>query len=279
MASSNPVKANSDSDQDSHLRVLRILLRPLVKFCLRRAVRIQDIYRVLRKELLRSAREMIEEEGLEISVSRLSVMTGIPRKLVAQIEDDPLDSRDRFDIMTRVISQWQLDPQFQDSAGRPKALIAEGEKSEFTQLIESVSAEFSPYTVLFELERTGMVIRKGRSVELRSSFHLGQNLEEVISIVGDDIDALIKAGEANSSGVEKEPFLHLSTFFDNVSDQDIATAKSWALQEGSSLQNRAHDFLGSLDRDVGSPDPENEGKNRLRLCTFFFSEPVKKRER
>ena len=134
------------------------VLRPLIRFCLRRSIKIQDVVSVIKREFVSVAREELEAKQLEESVSKISVMTGLQRadvsRVVKQKEEDPAG---KASVIGKVISQWRHDKRFTTKNGEPRELICKGKTSEFAQLVQSVSKYINPYTVFFELERLGYI--------------------------------------------------------------------------------------------------------------------------
>lgn len=86
-------------------------------------------------------------------------MTGIHRKDVDRLILGERKVDPATDVFTRVFGQWQNDKRFSKN-GRPKALDLGGEAVYFAKLVQSVSKEHNPYTVLFELERLGFIKRQ-----------------------------------------------------------------------------------------------------------------------
>ena len=162
--------ANGDelvaAERDALRGCLRHLLRPVVLFCLRRSLKLQDIIDELKNELISMGIEELEGRSEPVSASRLAVMTGVHRKDAAQLIGGAPVKREVDDILRRVIGQWLSDKRFCDRNGRPKPVAISGRESQFATLVASVSKELSPYTVLLELERQGFIARSADLITL-----------------------------------------------------------------------------------------------------------------
>ena len=141
------------------LEGLKQLLRPVARFCLNRSIKIQDAGEMLKYAFLEIAKEELQRDAKLVSNSRLSVMTGLHRRDVVRLLLDGVEISESAPLLLRVIGQWQQDSRFADKKGHPKSLSIEGKKSEFVDLVQSISKDLNPYTVLFELERVGAVRR------------------------------------------------------------------------------------------------------------------------
>ncbi len=100
------------------VNLLDHLLMPVARFCVRRSVRLQNIAVSLKRCLARAAAEQLKRDGLEVSASRISVMTGVHRKdLRDLLDDEELPLREH--AIVRLLTLWQVDQRFITSGGRP----------------------------------------------------------------------------------------------------------------------------------------------------------------
>lgn len=132
--------------------------------------------------------------GRAISVSRLSVMTGLHRPDVIRLYKTKNIYNSRADVITRIIGQWQSDKRFTTTRGKPRALLFEGKDSEFAKLVCAVSADLNPYTALFELERMGTVERTSKGLILQHRMYLPRgSAVEGFELLSRDAEDLISA--------------------------------------------------------------------------------------
>lgn len=237
------------------LECVRLMLRPIVRLCLRRYVRLQDFIEISKVAFVDIAQEELEKSGDNVSASRITVVSGVHRKDVSRILAEGGPVRVGANLITRVIAHWEQDKRFCTKAGKPKVLDCEGRESEFAELVKSVSAELNPYSVLYELERMGTVERSDKGLRLQQGSSVSpSSLKEGFAMLARDTEDLMEAVEDNLSGEFEPPNLHLRTEYDNILVDAVPKVRAWLIEEGSSLHRRARAFLSQYDKDVSPSD-------------------------
>lgn len=246
-------------------RCLRLLVRPIVRYCLRNGLKIQDLQQVIKHEFLEVSREQIEHLGEAVTDSRLSIMSGINRREVVRLRGEGGEPPAGRSLVSRIVGQWLSGGAWSQSAGVPRILGDE----EFRELVRSVSQDLNPATVLFELERVRAVIRQPKGLVLQVTSYIPKgNPLAGFGIVCDDSDDLIAAAEQNVFENPALPNHHLRTEYDRIRARDIPEIRRWILQEGRGFHKRARDFLSQFDQDI-NPDPGYHGKPaRVALTSF-----------
>jgi hypothetical protein len=251
---------------------LRLLLRPVARFCLRHSFNIQEIIRIFKYVLVNIASEELHKEGKETNVSRVSAMTGIHRKDVKTLLDTGKPTERRSGIVTRVIGQWLGDRDFTDKAGATRTINCQGEDSEFQQLVQKVSNDLNPYTVLAELERMKVVERDGGNLTLREKIHIPKgDYQEGFRILAKDTNDLAIAVENNIFGQDKTPHLHIRTEYDNILQSKIPELKQWILREGSIFHKRVREHISKFDKDLNYSFADEQGGGRISVSAFSLS--------
>ena len=252
-------------------RTLRLLIRPLARFCIKHNIRLQEFEEVAKLSFLDAAEEALKLKNESVSQSRLSVMTGLHRRDVNRLYVQQSDPKFSHNLLTRVIGTWRTNERFCGQSKRPKKLDTDGRASEFAELVAVVSREANPYAVLFELDRCGLVRRTEGKVELVArGFVANSDFEQGFSLLARDTDDLIHAVEENLAENRKTPNLHLSTEFDNLSAEDFEAVRRWFLEEGAKIHQKVTNFLSKLDRDT-TPQKSKVGTGRLRATFGSFS--------
>jgi hypothetical protein len=253
---------------------VRLLLRPIARLCIRHSLKHQEIVEMLKGVLVQTAREELQlSEGEEHgpSISRISLATGVHRKDVTRLERTSLEYRHPENVISKVMAQWQCDPRFTTKAGKPRLLSAHGQESEFAQLVKSVTGgNLNSYSVLFEMERAGILEKKGQNVKLlgRDLIH-SEDVQAGLSVMAADANDLVAAVEKNLFENPNISHLHLRTEFDKIPLKDIERAREWILQEGSRFHKRVRKFLSSLDLDtIQGGNPRVEAKESVPLRTI-----------
>lgn len=298
-----------DLENNIFLKSLARLLRPILRYCLRHNIKHSDLANVLRQELVSLAMEELQASGEKWNVSRLSVMTGLHRREIDRLAINKDHLPRRTHLLNRLVGLWQSDERFSFKNGKPRPLAEQGEGASFRDLIDQVSRELNPATVLFELERSGLVKRENGKVTLKSEAFIPQgDAEQVLQLVSTDVNTLISAAEDNLSGDPKRSHLHLTTHFDNVDPKDVSVVKGWIINQGFQFHDKVRKYLARFDRDskpgakfqpkskrisgkqgrvredqggegLGYEDKQQEGRHTFSITTFSFDAEFNKLSR
>lgn len=240
------------------LEGLKQLLRPVARFCLNRSIKIQDGIEMMKHAFLEAAKEELERDARLVSNSRLSVMTGLHRRDVVRLLLDGIVVTENAPLLLRVIGQWQEDSRFCSKHGEPKSLSFEGKRSQFVELVQSVSKDLNPYTVLFELERVGAVERNGEQLLLKTDVYVPiGDVKESIGLLGRDIEDLMLAVDENIFRRPSIPHLHIKTQYDNIALSAVPELRHWCLEFGAHLHAEIRKKLSKYDKDL-NPDLQGE---------------------
>jgi hypothetical protein len=257
----------NSQQQNLALSCFRLAVRPLLRFCLRHSIRLNDLIGVLKEELIAAASEELVSQGNKPSDSKVSVMTGVHRKDLSKLRVEGETPIKRESIVSRVIGAWRNDPRFSGPKG-PHTLSEIGTSSEFTKLVSSISSDIAPYAVLYELERLGAVERSSRGLKLRSQSYVlprGES-QEGFTMLGEDLADLISTVESNISLPKAKRSLHLKTEFTEIPISSAEKVRSWLLQEGSRVHRRVEKILARYER-----LSKNSTETRIRVSYGSFA--------
>jgi hypothetical protein len=251
--------------------IITSLLRPLVRFCLARGVRIKELDELVRRTLVEEARAAIEQARGEVSVSKISVTTGIHRVEVTRLLAGEVRPHRKHDVLNRVIGLWSQKRALSLPDGSPKPLTFEGGTSEFAELVASISKEVTHYPILFELERIGAIEYQGNTVKLKALEYIPRgDVEHGLSVLSDDIEDLISTVEGNLTDKSNDPDLHLRTAYDNIDPKKLREIRRYILERGAAFQKEMRSYLSKLDRDV-TPTQTTDTK-RAKVVVGLFSQ-------
>jgi hypothetical protein len=240
-------------------RALQLLLRPVMRFCLRHSLKIQEISEATKVALLEAAEEELRAAGEEVNVSRLMVISGIHRRDITRIVKNKAIFDGSTNLITRILGQWQGDRDFRGVKG-PRVLSCRGESSEFAALVRKVSKDVHHTTVLFELQRLGLVEESARGLRLvGAAFVPAGDPEQSFSLLEQDVDALIRSAEENILSPRTVKNLHGRTEYDGIRADAVAGIRKWLFEEGSRFHKRAREYLSKYDLDL-HPDKKYRGK-------------------
>lgn len=255
----------------SESTLLRLLVLPAIKFCLKRSMGVYDLLEVVKAAFVEVASEELTRTEERISVSRISVMTGVHRRDVRRLMDASGEEVGSKHLVTRVLGLWEQGYDFTTKSGKPKPLTCIGDDSEFVKLVRTVSTDVNPVTVLSELVRIGTVKREDGKIKLvRAVDTYGEELgpEKALSILARDMESLIDSVEQNMEGEHEVGNLHIRTEYDRVYRKDIPKIRRWLRKQGNSFHHSVRGFVSKCDEDI---NPKAGEKGEERVVTVSFS--------
>lgn len=252
--------------------IIKVLLRPVVRFCAKHTVSFQEIIQWVKAEFIRVSAQALEAQGKKITVSQLSVMTGINRREVAAVLEGGEPAVEEFHFIRRITGQWEQDKDFCTKAGKPKTLDYKGKNSEFAKLVARVSRDLSPAAVLKELMRLELVRTGSRGVTLlKPVVPLSDDPSKTIGLFASDIDVFTRVVETNIYSTQTVRNAHLRTEYDNLFKEDLPYIKEWLLNENKIFHKRLREFLAKYDADI-NPDSTKEGGGSAVVSSFSFTD-------
>lgn len=266
----------SDTRAEAFSKVIQWLLRPLVRALIAQGVTALALYRMIKRIYVDVAEEELIRSGQRPTDSRISVLTGVHRRDIRSFRDNSSDqaaaARQKVTMIASVLGRWLADSDTTDSAGRPLPLERSGNDGvSFETLVQSVSRDVRPRTVLDELLRQGLVEvdTKDGLIHLRADAFLGPaDLDQRIHFFAENVGDHIAAAVDNLLADEPR-FMERAVFYNRLSAASIDEIESTA-------RDRATDLLVDLNRlahdrqetDLDAPD----GTERFRFGVFFYRE-------
>ena len=225
----------------------------------------------MKVEFLEAAERELAREGQKVNISRLSIATGVHRSDVMRIHREGAIKEVSTNLITRVIGAWKTHPEYTTSSGRPRVLSADTDDSEFAGLVAHLTKDTHAGTVLFEMERVGLVERSRNGVKLKSKmFDASKNPEEAYRMLGQDSEALISCIHENVFEDVEISNLHIRTVFDNVRKRDVPRIREWLVEHGGKFHDKVEKYLAKYDQDV-NPVKGAEGGATVIVNAFSFT--------
>ena len=248
---------------------LRLVLKPIIRFCLRYGIKIQDVQEACKILYTELAEKELEKSKGQVTDSKISVMTGIHRRDVKRIRGKDYTYDSSRGLIMKVVGNWLNHPSYTTKAGKPKVLTFGYENSDFNKLVQSVSKDLNPATILFELKRVLAIEEVKNGVKLLAeSYSPSGNIEEGVAILGADVDYLFQAAEENIFESAEIPNLHRRTEYDNIRPEGIAEIQEELLKEGFVFHRKIRRLLSKHDQDL-NPKKGFRGKGvKVVLGTF-----------
>lgn len=255
--------------------LLHAVLRPVVRFCLKRGLRVRELDEAVRRILVEEAKAAIERASGEVSVSKISVTTGVHRVEVSRLLAGESKPDEKHDVLNRVIGTWSQSRAFKRKGGDPKPLTFQGLSSEFATLVATVSKEVSHYPILFELERIGAIEYKDEKVELVVKEYTPEgDVEHGLFLLGEDVEDLLLTVEKNLSSGGEPPELHLRTTYDNVDPDRLTEIRRWILNRGAAFHKEMREYLSRFDRDINPNSKSSKEKGRVTVSAYSVAHEI-----
>jgi Family of unknown function (DUF6502) len=145
------------------LTAMQRVLKPLVRLALTQGINYQMLLESLKIVFVQVAEEDFKLAQREQTDSRISLLTGLHRKDVHRLRDQPDNALNQPSLVTlgsQLVGLWISDADFIDVKGKPKPLsrlASVGGNISFERLVARVSKDIRARSVLDEWLRIGVV--------------------------------------------------------------------------------------------------------------------------
>jgi hypothetical protein len=263
-----------NSQQSEVLQALEAILEPLAGLLLSNEIRYGQAEELLKMAFVRaSARAFAAQEKLP-SVTTVSVATGIRRREVKRLVDQPwTGAAPKIAPAIQARLRWATDPRFLDRKGQPRALArsaTEGQTS-FADLAAATSKDVHPKALLDELLRIGAVQEREGEVLLKYPFQASnRRRDEVLRAssmnVADHLSALL----VNMLS-EQPPLLERAIFADGLTQASAQQGTELAREYWADALAGLREKLQHLvDTDAQAPD----NTWRIRIGIYSYLAPM-----
>lgn len=198
--------------KDAVIASCRRILAPLAQILIRFGISAGELNALVEQEYVKAAVRQIASRTELVTSSRISIITGLPRNIVASIvktldEESPRRMGSLIHRAQRVLTGWYEDHDFQTREGDPMVLPVAGDGKTFGRLVERyVGGGVRANGVLKELLATGAVkmTREAEVRAIRRSAAAGGADPETVEQLGLYTGALLAAFEHNLSSGPSE---------------------------------------------------------------------------
>lgn len=258
------------------------ILAKLARIMLRNGLSYDNFSELSKHVFVEVAENEFPIDGRKISASRISTITGIPRKEVSRLlklswasDEDVSAKRNRA---ARVLAAWQRDEQFHDRKGDPVNLSLEGSPS-FTELVRKYSGDLPVRAIADELQRVGAIESVEGKYRLTARAYLpSAGTAELFEMLGTDTTHLIDTIDFNTNRTDDQPSLfQQKVIYDNVPVEYADAFRKLSRRMGERLVEEMDRWLADHDRDR-SPDVLGTGRAKLGLMLFQIQEILEDEE-
>ena len=147
------------------LNSCRYLLRPVVRFLLRRGIVWSELSDLSKEVYVDVARQDYGIDGRPTNNSRVAMLTGLSRREVSRVRDS-LDTEHSANEqagvregnqIARILTGWHVDPEFTDADGRPKDLLATGPSESLPSLLKRYAGDLPHGAIRKEMAHRGLI--------------------------------------------------------------------------------------------------------------------------
>ena len=244
-------------------RALATLLRPIVRFLLKHSFPYSAFEAIAKRVYAQSATEDFALPGRKPSVSRASILTGLTRKDVHALLQEPWTGIDttstHYNRASRVVTAWVREDRFHGPDGAPRPLAMDGPDG-FAELVRRHGGDVPARAVLDELARVGSIetLDDGRLRLLQRAFVPAESVLLKLGILGADVAQLIETITHNLDPESPEAWFqrkvqHIGIPVDQLpAFRDLSSKKAQALLELLDSWLAEHD-MGQVPESMWAP--------------------------
>ena len=260
------------------------LLKPAVRLMLRHGVAYPAFAAALKQVFLSAAQDEIKASGMAQTDSAVSLLSGVHRRDVRNLTraDEPTPAPQAFaGLASQVVARWLSQDLYLDENQVPIAIARAGPTPSFDTLVQAVTQDVRPRSMLDELIRLGLAAEQdGQVTLLAHGFVPRAGLPELAALMQNNLFDHVAAacenldGKASGGDGGSDDFLEQSVFVDDITADSAhrlhqVSAQAWKL----AFQTVMRDAQRSFDHDAVHASAD-ERTHRARFGVYFYSTPV-----
>ena len=259
-------------DQTALLAALATLIEPMATLAVAQGAplaAVQDLVKLAFVDAAQRAHPALPAHG---AVSRISTVTGLHRREVARLMQlDRAAVPARRSPASQVFTRWQSDPALKNHQGEPLALTRQGPAPSFEALVQAVTRDVHPRSLLDELCRLGLARLDGETVHLVGGavFVPEGDAARMLGYLGSNVGDHLRAAVANVVS-DKPPHFEQAVSADGLSPESLAAFEQIVRAQWKALLAATAPALQQMidaDRAAGRTDD-----GRVRLGLYSYSE-------
>lgn len=265
-SSDNPVKQRM-------LTALQHVLKPLIRLSLAQGINYQMLLESLKVVFVQVAEEEFKLTEREQTDSRISLLTGLHRKDVHRLRDQP-ESTQNPSLVTlgsQLVGLWISDADFTDSEGNPKPLArlaSVGGNASFERLVTRVSKDIRARPVLDEWLRVGVVYLNEQDYVCLNTdaFVPSEGFEEKLFFFQQNIHDHAAATAHNLMNLTP-PMLERCVYYDGLTLEAVNELKALAEAQGMTALKAVNARAIELQTLTDNAEDANE---RFTFALYFY---------
>lgn len=252
------------------------ILKPLVRIMIKHDISYSELSNILKHVYVDVAENDFALEKKKQTNSRISVLTGIHRKEVLRIKNEPLaelKEKKEKNSSTRIVSSWVIDPDYLSPLGEPINIPKKGPKPSFAELVNRYGADTPPRAILDEMVRLGLVeILPNNQIRLLNKVNIPhEDIKKKLTVASRAASDLLTTIDHNLEQNNEESRFQLSVAYDNIPDEVVKQFRQISAEHSLKLLEELNEWLALHDRDV-TPTVKGDGQNRIGLGIYYFED-------
>jgi hypothetical protein len=264
--------------KEQFVAAIQRMMRPVVRQLITYGVSYPAFTRIVKQVYLDVAEREFALPFKQHTDSRLSLVTGINRKDIAQLrrrKKAPQMPEIEDTLVTHVIGRWMAGAPYAEADGTPRRLPYDSDDpkaASFARLVRELGADIPVRSVLDELLRVGSVaLLADGAVVLQQEAHIpAGDTAGKLTLLGSDPAELFATIIHNIEHPDA-PRLQRKVVYDNIGSEALPELRVAARRAGEEFIRRANALLASHDRDR-HPKAAGGKRSRVVLGTYYFEE-------
>lgn len=257
------------------------LMRPAVRLMLRHGVAYPAFAAALKQVFLNAAQDELQARGMAQTDSAVSLLSGVHRRDVRTLTraQEPAPATQAFaGLASQVVARWLSQDLYLDENQAPITIARSGPTPSFDALVQAVTQDVRPRSLLDELIRLGLAAEaEGQVTLLAHGFVPRAGLPELATLMQNNLfDHLAAACEnldSKAHAQDAATFLEQSVFVDAITADSVqrlhgVSRAAWKL----AFQAVMRDAQRSFDHDAVHASAD-ERTHRARFGVYFYSTP------
>lgn len=262
----------------SLVRALRKVLRPLVRLMLAHQITYPFLANLLKTVFVELAERELAIPDKAQTISRLSLLTGIHRKDVKRLREEPFEDDAPPPVVSlgaQLVARWTAVEEFLDDNDRPRPLArvpGSAHQPGFDELVASVSKDIRSRAVLDEWLRLGIAhIDADDCVRLKTEAFVPESgFDEKAHYFGRNLHDHIATSAHNLIGAGPS-MLERSVYYDELTPASVDELSQLAEEKGmEALQAVNRRALALQNRDAG----DKAARERMNFGLYFHRAEV-----
>ncbi len=252
------------------IKGLKRLLKPLIRAMIAQRLTYPALQELLKRTYVEVVKEGFHSNNKPLTASRISVMTGVHRKDVKKLREEEISEfkpPENVSIGARAIGLWTGYARYLDANGKPRPLSI---KTDFEELIEAISKDVRPRTVLDEWLRLGIVeTDEDDMLHLKTSAFIPRDgFDEIAYYYGRNLHDHIASATHNLLG-ESPARLDRSVYYNKLTPESVKILSQRSEELSMEvLQTLSKEARKLVEKDRG----KDNASQRMNFGVYFYEE-------